>query len=124
MKQADPAGNPVRNADFSLRWVDVKAPDMWRFIKQEWEGEAIPVTAGRKVRLLVSWKQGAGGEVVLRWRNTAAGSGGQFKSEPAMKPGEDLRIFTVPEGMRYARLLVVTRGDPKTVCERVSLVPD
>jgi len=121
MKQSDPSGNLVRNGNFRLRWINSSAPDCWCLQKEGWEGEVLPVMSGKKVKLSVSWKDGSKGGVVLRWRNTTSSSGGQFKSERAMEPGTASKVFTVPDGMKYARLLIQTKGDPLEVCESIVL---
>jgi len=122
MKQSEPAGNMLRNGGFNLRWVNPSAPDCWYLVKQEWESDVLPVTPGKKMKLSVTWKEGAKGGVVLRWRNTVSPSGGQFKTEPVLEAGETARVVTVPEKMKYAKLLIQTKDDPAKICDRVALV--
>ena len=79
---------------------------------------------GARYRLDVSWADGAPkGSVVVRWRNTASPSGGQFEAEPPILPGTATAGYTAPTNMSYARLLILTTGDPRKVCRSVAFRP-
>lgn len=123
LRESSPAGNLVRNADFRLRWVRPNAPDGWHPSKDTWEGEAIPVRAGGKIRLAPQWRKDARGEVFLRWRSTAYPSDGKTSDESPLKPGDESRELRVPEGMTHAR--IVFRGAaPETACDRIALTAE
>jgi len=114
------AGNAVRNADFRVRWISAHAPDAWIKIKDTWEGEAIPVPPGAKVRLRVAWKEGADGQVVVRWREHSAPQGGHpVESEP-LRPGTETLVLSAPDQMNFARI-IFRKSAPDACCARVSL---
>jgi hypothetical protein len=59
--------NLVRNGDLSLRWVDRSAPDCWNLFQGLWQGEIIPLKIGQQYRIAAKFKEGADGEVQVRW---------------------------------------------------------
>jgi hypothetical protein len=117
------AGDLVRNADLRVHWVQKAAPDGWTRSKDAWEGEAIPVKPGRKLRLRVEWKPGATGEVVVRWREHSAPQGGHPTETEPLRPGSESALLTAPDMMNFARLIV--RGSAPDAClARVSLATE
>jgi Carboxypeptidase regulatory-like domain len=114
------AGNLVRNSDFRVHWVSPHAPDAWIKIKDAWEGEAIPVRPGAKVRLRVEWKGGADGDVVVRWREHSAPQGGHPVESDPLRPGAETVVLSVPDSMNFARI-IFRKAAPDACCARVSL---
>jgi hypothetical protein len=115
-------GNLVRNADLQVRWVAATQPDGWHKAKDAWEGEPLPVKPGGKYRLRVDWKAGAGGEVVIRWREHSAPQGGHPVETEPLRPGSGAALLTAPDMMNFARIIV--RGAAPDAClARVSLAP-
>ena len=68
---SDPPRNMLRNSRFRIHWVEPRVADHWyRVVKDgatSWESEPLPVSAGRRYRLVVRWKAGAGGDAHLLW---------------------------------------------------------
>jgi len=139
LPQSDPPANLVRNPTFSLRWVRSATPDGWYRTGGDaapaWQGEPVPVVAGRRYRLAVAWKPGARGAATLLWDTSPSKTfepgvevlryyGVKVTAEPALAPGEPARVFTAPEEVRYA--LIVFQGDspPETLCTLVALTPE
>jgi Carboxypeptidase regulatory-like domain len=141
LAKADPPGNLVRNAAFRLHWVQAKLPDGW-YRKQtadkktEWEGEILPVQAGKRYRLTVRWKEGATGEVLLLWHtgkaldNTCGFEGLHYygattkKADVPLAAPEITQTFLAPPQARSVLIVFRTTGAPDTVCEHVALVPE
>jgi len=138
--RTDGPGNLVRNAGFQSHWVDAKLPDGWyrkrtADKKTEWEGEILPVQAGRRYRLTVRWKEGATGEVVLLWHmgkaldNTCGFEGLHYYSATTKKVDtplaapENSQTFVAPPQARSVLIVFRTPGAPDTVCDHVALSP-
>jgi len=123
MRESVPAGNLIRNGGLRVRWVSPARPDGWHPSKNTWEGEPVPVLPGRKVRVQARWKEGARGELLVRWRNSSAPQGGLSSDDPALRPGDESRVLVVPDHMTFAR--IVSSGTaPDAACENVSLTPE
>jgi hypothetical protein len=138
---SDPPGNLVRNADFRLHWVQPQMADHWyRVVKDgatSWESEPLPVSPGRRYRLVVRSKPGATGSAQLLWCvsppyvfeldgniKVVSNYGDKMTAEPPLAIGERERTLTAPGKVRYA--LIVFRGalPPEDVCEGVALAPE
>lgn len=139
--QSGPSGNLVRNPTFRWRWVQPQRPDGWyerpaADKPTEWDGEFLPVQAGRRYRLDVRWKPGAAGEAVLLWGTggsldkTAGFEGFHYystkpsKADAPLAAPEMARTFPAPPQARCVLIVFRTAGPPDTVCERVALVPE
>lgn len=117
------AGDLVRNGDFRVRWISPKLPDGWYRVKETWEGEAIPVVPGRKIRLTVEWKDGAAGDACVRWREHSAPQGGHPVETPPLLPGTDHAVLSVPDSMNFARI-ILRSPSPDAGWVRIALAPE
>jgi hypothetical protein len=117
------AGSLVRNGDFRVRWANPTTPDCWTRTKDAWEGEPLPVGAGRKFRLQVEWKDGAKGDIQVRWREHSAPQGGHPLDDAPLVPGEESRVLTVPEKMGFGRILIHGTG-ADFPCAKLALTPE
>jgi hypothetical protein len=137
---SDPPGNLVRNPRFHLHWIQRQVADHWyRVVKDgatSWESEPLPVSPGRRYRMVVHWKRGASGSALLLWCVSPPAVfefdrgvkidhnyGDKMTAEPPLTSGERERTLTAPGRARYA--LIVFRGAdrPEAVCEGVALSP-
>jgi hypothetical protein len=123
MSGSGAAGSLLRNGDFRIQWANPKAPDCWYRTKDAWEGEPLPVVAGRKFRLRVEWKDGAKGDVQIRWREGSAPQGGHPLDDAPLAPGEESRVLTVPEKMGFGRVLIHGSGSDLP-CAKVVLTQE
>jgi hypothetical protein len=131
--------NLVRNPTFRLHWVRPDLPDGWyrkttADRKTEWEGETVPVQAGRRYRLSADWKPGARGEAVLLWHtgkplDQSGGLTGLHYYPPTKKADAPLtapaaeQTFVVPAGARSVQVVFRGSDAPDVVCDRISLTP-
>lgn len=61
------SGNLVRNGDFSVRWVQATAPDCWRKVGANWEGEILALQPGQRYRVRAEFAPETHAEVLVRW---------------------------------------------------------
>jgi len=115
-----PAMNLLRNPDLRVRWKTPGAPDSWLLTKAGWESDMVPVTAGQKYQLNVRWKHGEKGSAVVRWHgNYSPGLGASQDEQPVTEAQNDV-VFTAPEKMVAACIIIKTDKPITEVCEAVS----
>lgn len=139
MPPTDPPGNLVRDPSLALRWAQPATGDGWYRVKHEgataWQGEPVPIQAGRRYRLAVRWKPGASGAATLLWDATPPQHEGEgtalfhyyTRKTPAdlqLVPGETERTFTAPPGTLTAVILFKAPDAPGILCESVGLTPE
>ena len=115
-----PAQNLLRNPDLRLSWVDPSAPDTWFKSKLGWESATVPITPGRKYALNIRWKHGVKGTATVRWytrRNPFAE--GMKEEQPVSEVQQDV-VFTAPEKMVSASVIIETDQPLTDVCDAVS----
>ncbi len=112
-----PVGNLLRNPDLRVQWKSPGAPDSWFVTKTGWESDVVPVTAGQKYELSVRWKHGVTGSASVRWyTNLSPGIAESKDEQPVEKPS----IFTAPEKMESACVIINTDRPIADVCEAIS----
>lgn len=117
--------NLVRNSALASLWLDPATPDHWYRIQSRtagahWEGEMLPLSAGKTYTVRVRWKPNASAQVVVRLRPSADFS--QLPTElPAIEPGRGELSFPATAETRFAQVLIFTEGPPGAVCESVEL---
>ncbi len=121
-------GSLIRNGDFSGHWNHAGRPDHWYETPQGWEGEVIPLQAGRGYRLKARFRAGTRGEVVLRWSREVKYDLPQNVSVPRIearpiRPASPELLFTASETMGLAQV-TIKGGRPEEICERVELMLD
>ena len=138
---ANPAAsfNLIRNPSFTLRWLRPSAPDGWYRTGGDatpaWEGEPLPVEAGRRYRLAVAWKPGAEGAATLIWSTRTSRtyepgvevllhSDPKVTAEPALASEEPSRVYTALDHARSVPIVWRDAGSPETLCTRVELTPE
>jgi hypothetical protein len=119
------AGNLLRNGSFGLHWIAPAQSDAWYPVKHRlgeafWEGELIPVVAGRHYKLQVDWQPQAQGQVVAQLLSKQ----GFAKPATALKtllPGETEFVFSPAADAGYAQVLIYSKGVPGGLCKSVVL---
>ncbi len=120
------AGSLLRNGDFSGHWNSAHRPDHWYETPQGWEGEVIPLQAGRSYRLKARFRAGTRGEVVLRWSREVKYDLPQNVAVPKIearpvRPERPELSFTASEAMALAQV-TIKGGRPEEVCEQIELL--
>ncbi len=121
---ASPGGSSlVRNGEMALRWTSRTRPDAWLAgPKDTWTGEFLPLQPGRDYRLVVEWRDGAEGQVTVRWQaGTAYGT--PFVESGPLRPGGEGLSFTGSDRVAFAQVVIRGRGAPGEICTSVSVVP-
>jgi hypothetical protein len=114
----------VRNGAMTLRWAAPERPDAWLAgPKGTWTGEFLPLEPGRAYRLVIDWREGASGQVAVRWTPSMAYGAKSLESK-ALGPGDTELAFTGSESARFAQILIRGKGSPADLCRSVSVVPD
>ena len=137
--RTEPPGNLIRDPRFQVRWLNPQAPDGWHKGRKDgaefWQSEPMPVTAGTRYRLTVTWRPDAHGEAVILWdRNPPKAHEQGFRIDHyyGTKVTDEVlttesetseKVYLAPAGARYA--LVVFRGQtrPDILCECLTLAP-
>jgi hypothetical protein len=115
-----PAGNLLRNPDLRVQWKTPGSPDSWLKTKADWKSDLAPITADRKYQLNVRWKQHARGSVLVRWYTNLSPGIAEWKDE---QPVQTDTIFTAPENMASACVIVKTDRPITDICESISFAP-
>jgi len=136
---SDPPGNLVRDPKFVVRWARPATGDGWYRVSHKgspaWQGEPVPIQAGRRYRLSVRWKTGASGAATLLWDETPPERHDEgttlhhyytrkTEASPTLEPGETERTFTAPAGALTAVILFKGPDAPSLLCESVGLTPE
>lgn len=118
-----PAGNLLRNPDLRVRWTTPDAPDCWLKTNAGWESDIVPVTAGAKYQLKLRWKPGATGSAVVRWYTNLSPGIAESKDELPVDQARNDVVFTAPEKIVAACVIVKTDQPITDVCDAVSFAP-
>ena len=139
MPDSNPRANLARNPMFTLRWVRAAAPDGWYPTGGDtahvWQGELVPVVAGRRYRLAVAWKPGEKGTATLVWGTSQPKAfepgvevlryhSDKVMAEPGLAPGAPARVFAAPEHARFALIVFDGASPPQMLCTSVALSPE
>lgn len=120
--------NLIRNGDFELKWLKAKGPDCWYETQLGWEGEIIPLKNGQRYRLEAAFREGAEGDVFVRWtqmlphlvpQNIAMP---KIESKP-LTPTDNMLEFAGTEKMALLQVTLRTKKLPGDLCSRVRLLP-
>lgn len=140
LARTEPPGNLIRDPRFQVRWLKPQVPDGWSKSRKDgaefWQSEPLPVSAGTRYRLAVSWRPGARGEAVILWDCSPTKTfeqGVQVDHYYSVKVTDEAlsstgatseKVYLAPAGARYA--LVVFRGQsrPDALCKRLMLAPE
>ncbi len=121
------ASNLVRNGDFSLRWVDPKAPDCWNLFQGYWQGEVIPLKIGQQYRLSAKFKMDAEGEVHVRLLRQLPHAVPRTATAPISQTrkltrDENEHVFTASENYGLVQLSLKCGGKrPQEIWDAVEL---
>ena len=124
-----PAGNLIRNGDFSLRWVDEKTPDCWNLFQGYWQGEIILLRPGQQYRLAATFKGEGSGDVSVRWTRQLPHAVPRTASVPTFQTrkltrDESEHVFTASESAGLLQLSLKCGGKrPQDIWERIELKP-
>ena len=119
--------NLLRNGDFSVKWVRPEAPDCWTRIGSAWEGEVLALKPEQNYRLIVDFKPGATGDVLVRWTRQLPHTLPQniklpkIDSRP-LTPAQPTLDFTGSDTMALLQVMVRTKNSPEFVCRSITLV--
>jgi hypothetical protein len=121
--------NLVRNPEFSIRWLERPALDCWYPVKTGWEGEIIPLQAGRQYKLKVDFRAESDASVAVVWTQQLPHTLAPYTALPKIEPKpltrtNDTLVFTATEKMSLMQLTVRTKHPPDRVCERLQLIPE
>lgn len=115
-----PVQNLLRNPDLRVRWVKPDAPDTWFKSNVGWESAVVPVTPGQKYALNIQWKYGVKGTAVVRWHTKSSPALPDSKEELPVTEAQTDTVFTAPEKMVSACVIIKTEGPVTDVCDAVS----
>ncbi len=122
------AGNLVRNPAFSLHWLAPDRAEGWypastrtKPAKKTWEGDLLPLAAGKQYRLQVAWQDKAAGKVGVRLP-------ARDPKKPATEltpiaPGETQLDFAATAETPYAQVVIFGDGPPEKICRHLALAP-
>ena len=115
-----PAQNLLRNPDLRVHWVDPNAPDTWFKSKIGWESATVPITPGQKYSLNIQWKYGVKGTAVVRWYTRKSPYAEGSKEEAPVTEAQNDVVFTAPEKMASASVIIKTDAPITNLCDAVS----
>jgi hypothetical protein len=121
--------NLLRNGDFAVRWKQKDAPDCWDFSQGSWNGEIVPLKLDQKYRIMANFKNGADGEVVLRWTRHLRHALPRTATVPMFQsrkltPAESAHEFTASENFGLLQVSIKAPGKrPHDILEGIKLVP-
>jgi hypothetical protein len=131
LRPSTPAGNRLRNADFSLRWVDPALPDCWRRLtigypdrpskEPGWQSECIRVTPGMRYRIGADLVDGASASLAVRWRQFPVNAVNVSDVRLDNPAGQ---VVVAPEGAKYLQVIILTGADPARSCRLVWCVEE
>ena len=119
--------NLLRNGDFSVKWVRPDAPDCWTRVGNAWEGEVLALKPEQRYRLIVDFKPGATGDVLVRWTRQLPHTLPQniklpkIDSRPLTLEQPTLN-FTGSDTMALLQVMVRTKNSPEFLCRSITLV--
>ena len=117
------SANLIRNPDFAAHWLTESAPDCWYPTKTAWEGDLIPLKAGARYTLHLSWQAAPGiGDVILRFRQNT--NLGLPPVDAAFKPGTSEHAFTGSDKFKWAQIIIRTTNAPTTLLRSVAITPE
>jgi hypothetical protein len=119
--------NLIRNGDFKLQWVQAGAPDSWFPTKLGLEGEIIPLQNGQPYHLRATFKEGAKGDVLVRWTKLMPYQVPKPEDLPKIEstpltPEKNELTFTGTDQMAFVQVTVRSKS-PESVCESIVLKP-
>ncbi len=119
--------NLLRNGDFSVKWIRPDAPDCWTRMGNTWEGEVLALKPEQSYRLVVDFKPGATGDVLVRWTRQLPHTLPQniklpkIDSRP-LTPEQPTLDFTGSDTMALLQVMVRTKNSPESTCRSITLV--
>jgi len=113
----------VRNGEMTLRWTSPARSDTWLTgPKGTWSGEFLPLEPGRIYRLVIDWREGALGQVAVRWTSSMA-YGAKFLESKPLGPGDEALSFTGSDTATFAQVFLRGKGSPADLCKSIAVVP-
>jgi hypothetical protein len=112
------------NGDFKLAWVRPTGPDYWSQTRNGWESEPILLQKGQTYRISAHFKEGASGNIVVRWLHSFEHAVPRYKIEPkfktrALTPADREMTLTGGVDCGLVHLTIRGRTPPASILESI-----